>query len=60
MAVAGLPGALASLWLVPSGSLLFALAVPLAAEMLGAALALWRVPPFPWLEAKLSKKEAAN
>ena len=60
MAVAGIPGAITSLWLVPSGSLFFALAVPLAAELLGAALALWRVPPFPWLEAKLSDKGAAN
>jgi hypothetical protein len=60
MAVAGIPGALASLWLIPSGSPFLAKAVPLVAELMGAALALWRVPPFPWLEAKLTDKETTN
>jgi hypothetical protein len=48
--VAAIPTALAPDWLVPSGSFVLALAVPLAGIVLGAALALWRVPPFPWLE----------
>jgi hypothetical protein len=60
MGVAAIPGALAAIWFVPSGSFNLALAVPIAIELLGAVLALWRVPPFPWLEAKLSDKEAAN
>jgi hypothetical protein len=60
MAVAAMPGALAAIWFVPSGSFYLALAVPIAIELLGAVLALWRVPPFPWLEAKLSDKEAGN
>jgi hypothetical protein len=34
--------------------------VPLAVELVGAALALYRVPPFPWLEAKLSRKAQAK
>jgi hypothetical protein len=59
MGVAAIPGALAAIWFVPSGSFNLALAVPIAIELLGAVLALWRVPPFPWLEKKLDK-EAAN
>ena len=56
--VAAIPAALAADWLVPSGSFVLALAVPLAGMLLGAALALWRVPPFPWLEKKLGKEAA--
>ena len=58
-AVAAIPTALAAGWLIPSGSFVLAWAVPLAGMILGAALALWRVPPFPWLEKKLDK-DAAN
>jgi hypothetical protein len=54
MGVAAIPGALVAVWLVPSGSFHLALAVPVGIELLGAFLALWRVPPFPWLEARLS------
>jgi hypothetical protein len=56
MAVAGIPGAFASIWLVPSGNLVLAMIVPLAVELLGAARAVCRVSPIPWLEAKLSRK----
>lgn len=57
--MAAIPTALAAGWLIPSGSFVLAWAVPLAGMVLGAALALWRVPPFPWLEKKLDK-DAAN
>jgi hypothetical protein len=53
---AAIPSVLVAVWFVPSGSFNLALAVPLAGMALGAAMALWRVPPFPWLEAKLSKR----
>jgi hypothetical protein len=60
MAVAGIPGAFASIWFVPSGNVALAMAVPFAVELVGAALALCRVPPFPWLQAKLSRKAQAK
>ena len=45
-----IPGALAAIFFVPSGQFVLALAIPLAVMLLGAALALLRVQPFPWLE----------
>ena len=59
MAAPAIPSVLAAIWFVPSGTFNWALAVPAAGQLLGAALALWRVPPFPWLEKKLDK-DAAN
>jgi hypothetical protein len=58
MAVAGIPGAFASIWFVPPDSFALAMAIPFTLEVVGAVLALCRVPPFPWLEAKLGKATA--
>jgi hypothetical protein len=44
-----------AVWIVPSGAHVLALMVPVSGMVLGVALALWRVPPFPWLESKLGK-----
>jgi hypothetical protein len=54
-AVAAIPAVLMAVWMVPSGAHVLALVVPPSGIVLGAALALWRVPPFPWLESKLGK-----
>jgi hypothetical protein len=54
-AVAAVPAVLMAVWIVPSGAPVLALMVPVSGMVLGVALALWRVPPFPWLESKLGK-----